>query len=83
MHMFFHGYSKIDVCDQSPLIIQLQSGTPFRMEPVDGFRFLNFDLYNNVLGYGKALGTSIVKPDQDNPGKFTVVTRAVYTFPAN
>ena len=76
-----YGFSRIDVCDQSPVIMWIQSGTPFRMEPVDGQIFLNFDIYNNVLGYGKALGLFIVKPDQDNSGKLHLVGRVVYTFP--
>ena len=31
-----YGFVSIEVCKQSPIIIQVQSGTPFRIEPVDG-----------------------------------------------
>lgn len=49
-----YGYLSIDVCEQSPVNIQYTSPTPIRQEPVDGAILLNFDLYNNVLGYGKS-----------------------------
>ena len=82
-NFMIYGFSRFDVCAQSPVIIRIQSGTPFRQEPVDGQIFLNFDLYNNALGSGKALGSFSVKPDRDIPGKFRLVTRVVYTFPNN
>ena len=72
-----YGFTKIDICDQSPVI---QTATPFRQEPVDEAFHLNFDLYNRVLGHGKALGTFTIKPEQ---GKFRFVSRVVFTFPAN
>ena len=78
-----YGFTKIDVCDQSPVIIQFKTATPFRSEPVDGSRNLNFDIYNRVLGHGKALGAYTVKPDLKNPGKFRFVARVVFTFPTN
>ena len=77
-----YGFSKINVCDQSPMIIQFQTATPFRHEPVDGTTFLNFDLYDRVLGRGKALGAYTVKPDTKEPGKYRIIARVVYTFPA-
>ena len=75
-----YGYDIIDVCEQSPVIVQFQNASPFRMEPVDGIYFANYDTYNQVLGYGKALGLSSLKPDKDSPGKFRLVFRLVYTF---
>ena len=75
-----YGFSQVDVCDQSPVTIQFHTPTPFRQEPIDGSYFLNFDLYNQVLGHGKAIGTFSIKPDEDHPGKFRFVSRVVYTF---
>ena len=77
-----YGYNRFDVCDQSPVIVQIETSIPIRQEPVDGGGFLHFDTYNNVLGHGKALGTFTMKPDKENPGKFHLVTRNVFTFPA-
>ena len=74
-----YGYDVIDVCDQSPVIVQFQSASPFRSEPVDGMFFANYDIYNRVLGYGKALGIVSIKPGQDS-GKFHLIFRLVYTF---
>ena len=78
-----YGYDIIHVCDQSPVDVQFQNASPFRREPVDGAVFLNFDIYNNILGYGKALGFSSTKPDPDNPGKYRIIIRVVFTFPAS
>ena len=76
-----YGYARLDACDQSPITIQFQTATPIRQEPVDGAIFLNFDIYNSVLGYGKAQGSVIIKPDKKNPRKFHVAVRSVFTFP--
>ena len=70
-----YGLYTIDICDQSPVIIQFQTATPGRREPVDGAGFLNFDVYNNVLGHGKAIGTQITLLSK----KFR--SQIVFTFP--
>ena len=75
-----YGFSIIDVCDQSPIIIQIQSAIPFRREPIDGTYILDFDLYSRVLGYGKASGLCTIKPDPENPGKYRYVNKNVFTF---
>ena len=36
----------------SPVIIQFQTATPFRSEPIDGIKVFSYDLYNRVLGRG-------------------------------
>ena len=77
-----YGYNIFDTCYQSPVVIQIQNASPFRREPVDGAVFLNFDIYNNILGYGKALGFSSTKPEPDNPGKYRIIIRVIFTFPA-
>ena len=78
----YYGYYNIDVCQQSPIIIQFQSGSPIRQVPVDGINVINGDLYSQVLGYGKAEGVFSVKPSPDEPGKFHASARSVFTFPA-
>ena len=75
-----YGYDVIHVCDQSPVIVQYQNAIPTRLEPVDGTYSADYDIYNQVLGYGKALGIARLKPDPDNPGKFRLILRLVYTF---
>ena len=70
-----YWFMAIAICDQSPVIIQFQTATPGRREPVDGAGFLNFDVYNNVLGHGKAIGTQITFPSK----KFCSLL--VFTFP--
>ena len=77
-----YGFYNIDVCQQSPVIIQIQSGSPARAEPIDGFVIINFDLYNRVLGHGKAQGTASFTPVPDNPGQIRVTLRNAFTFPA-
>ena len=77
-NVLLYEFSKIDVCDQSPVVIVGQSVTPFRREPVDGFTFMNFDLYSHVLGHGKAIGLFRVQPAAEHPGKFhTTASRLV------
>ena len=73
-----YGYYIIDVCDQSPVIIQFQNASPFRREPVDGAFVLDLDIYNQVLGYGKALGVASRKPVET--GQFSLVARVAFTF---
>ena len=78
-----YGYHILHVCSQSPVIIQAQSASPIRQVPVEAVSYLDVDVYNQVLGYGKAIGTVGSKPDPDFPGEFRLVARVVYTFPAN
>ena len=77
-----YGYHIFDVCSQSPIIIQVQSASPFRRVPFDGLLSIDYDAYNQVLGYGKALGIVSNKPDPDFPGVSRYITRLVYSFPA-
>ena len=79
-----YGFYNIEVCKQNSIIIQYQCGTPFRIEPVDGIAVFNSELYNRVLGHGRAQGIVIVIPDPaaDEPGRFRVTLRSTLTFPA-
>ena len=79
----FYGFYNIPVCEQSPVIIQYQSGTPLRAEPIDGTSIINCDLYNRVLGFGKANGVVTVVPDENQPGRFRATFRNAFTFPLN
>ena len=74
-----YGYHIFFVCDQSPVVVQFQNAIPFRQDPV-GTTIVDFDIYNQVLGYGKAHGILSIKPDDENPGQFRNVVRLVYTF---
>ena len=77
-----YGFNNIDVCQQSPLIIQYQSRTPIRIEPIDSVFIYNSDLYSNVLGYGKAQGIATISPDPEEPEKYRFINvKTVYTFP--
>ena len=79
--LMVYGFYNIPVCEQSPVIIQYQSGTPFRVEPIDGFGIINCQLYNSVLGYGTARGVLNVKPDGN--GKYHAIVRNVFAFPGH
>ena len=81
--LIVYGFYNIEVCSQSPVIIQYKSGTPFRMEPIDGFGIINCDLYNQVLGHGKALGVAFSVPTTDDSGRFFVTVRNSFTFPSS
>ena len=78
-----YGFYSIRVCQQSPVIIQYQSRSPVRQEPVNGTSILDFDLYSRVLGNGKAQGLFTTTPSVDDPGKYRLVTRNVFTFEQN
>jgi hypothetical protein len=77
-----YGFHNIEVCEQSPVIIQFQTASPIRQEPIDGTYFFNADLYNRVLGYGKARSAYTVEPDLENPGQYRFLVRVVFTFKA-
>ena len=78
-----YGFFIIDVCQQSPVIIQGQTANPVRAVPVDGTVTVNLDLYNTVLGHGKARISGSVTPDQERPGESRLELVNVLTFPAN
>ena len=79
--LIVYGFYNIPVCVQSPVIIQYQSGTPFRAEPIDGFGIINCQLYNRVLGFGTARGIGSIQPDGN--GNFHTIIRNVFTFPGH
>ena len=76
----FYGFYNIDACEQSPVIIQYQSGSPIRRVAVDGFHVTNNDLYSHTLGYGKAQGVFILTQDPEEPDEFHLSGRNVFTF---
>ena len=80
--ILFYGFFNIDVCQQSPVIIQYQTSVPFRAEPIDGLAPLYIDVYNHVLGHGKAQGVARIFPHPTEPGQYRVVGRNVFTFPS-
>ena len=76
-----YGFYHIDVCQQSPVIIQLQSATPVRFVPVDGITVFTHDLYSRALGYGRAQGSIVARPDPDDPRYIRYTVRNALTFP--
>ena len=52
--ILLYGFYNIDVCEQSPIIIQFQTGTPTMQINVAGniVFVYNYKLYNHVLGHG-------------------------------
>ena len=81
-NVIVYGFYVVDVCAQSPVIIQLQASSPIRQVPIDaGVNIINYDIYSRVLGHGKAMGIYTVTQDTNNPAKFHVVTRNAFTFP--
>ena len=81
-NLFLYGVFSVAVCKQSPLLIQFQSNTPIRSEPIDGNFVLNFDLYNAIIGYGKAQGIASINPDPYELDKHHAVLQIVFTFSA-
>ena len=79
-----YGFYNIDMCKQSPIIIQFQTGTPVIRANADGTMVSVFDLklYNQVLGHGQAVGILRVVPNPDDPDKFYATIRNTMTFPA-
>ncbi len=65
-----------------PIIIEYESNTPNRIEPVDGTLIFNLDLFNQELGTGRSLGAIRITPT-DDPGMFQYTYRATITFPAS
>lgn len=78
----YYGYTIMNVCQQSPLIIQVQSRFPERFEPIDGNRVLAFDLYNKVLGYGTAHGVVQITPVPNQPEVDDLAIRLTFVFPS-
>ena len=76
-----YGFYKIESCRQSPVVIQYQCITPLSPNR-DGTLVINCDLYNRVLGYGKALGVSMITFDPDGPSRFRFTGRSTFTFPS-
>ena len=77
-----YGFYSIEVCDQSPVIIQFQSGSPVHQEPTDGAFFLNYELYSQVLGHGNAMGVAVFTPSKESD-QFHLVARNAFTFPVD
>ena len=79
-----YGFYNIDVCKQSPIIIQFQTRTPVIRANADGtmVSVFNLKLYNRVLGHGQAVGILQVTPNPDDPEKFHATIRNTMTFPA-
>ena len=75
-----YGFYSIDACDQSPVTIHYRCGAPIRAEPIDGTFITNCYTYNRVLGHGRAHGIGIFKLDQDDPEKFNVDIKYIFTF---
>ena len=75
-------YTIVNLCEQSQVLIQLQTVPPLRSEPIDGFNIFHHELYSPVLGYGTAEGYNTIRPDPDEPGKFRFTVRNVLSFPA-
>ena len=74
-----YGFYNIPICKQSPLIIQYQSGSPVRIDTVDGFANINCDLFNRELGPGLAQGVFRVTPLGDGNIRYNI--RNLFTFP--
>ena len=77
----FWGFYNIPVCPQSPIVIQLMSGTPLRFEPIDGFAIINNDLFHRSLGNGTAQGIFRATPLPEEPDMLHFNTRIIFTFP--
>ena len=75
-----YGFYHIDICRRSPVIIQFQSDSPLRPEPIDNTYVINLNLHSRELGQGKAYGVFSVKPDPEEPGENHMMGRNAFTF---
>lgn len=74
-----YGFYNIPICKRSPLIIQYQSGSPVRIDTLDGFATINCDLSSRELGPGLAQGLFRVTPLGDGTIRYNI--RNLFTFP--
>ena len=81
-NVLLYGFDVIEVCKQSPIIIQFQSPSPFRAEPIDGIYPSIGDIYSRVLGQGKSSSVYQVYPDSKENGQFRILFQIIYTFPS-
>ena len=75
-----YGFAHIDVCQQSPVIIRYQCDAPFRIDPIYGTLITTCLTCNRVLGHGRPHGAASIKPDPDEPQRFCITIRTVFTF---
>ena len=77
-----YGFYNLPVYEQQPIVIQYNSGTPFRFEPVDGFGIINCELHHRILGEGVAQGVFRVTETGED-GMVHVSIRNLFTFPGH
>ena len=77
-----YAFISIDVCKQSPLLINQVSRYPSRFEPIDGTEIFIADIYNNVLGHGTAHGLALYAPDPKDPETYYLSLRFTFVFPS-
>ena len=78
-HELIYIFIKVDVCQQSPLVIQCQSITPTFSDD-DGFSGRNLECFHQFLGRGRLQG-SFGLLLTDDPNIRRVVSRFVINFP--
>ena len=76
-----YAFFRLNICNQSPLILQCQSITPTFRDPA-GFGIRNWECFNQFLGRGLILGAQGVLSTED-PNVRRIVIRHTVTFPAN
>ena len=81
-NLLLYGFDIIEVCQQSPIIIQFQSPSPVRAEPIDEITIILYDTYNRVLGQGIAHSIFQMYPDPKGTGQLRIAFRKIYTFPS-
>ena len=75
----FYGHEYLyDVCEQQGIIFQLESLTPIRSEPSDGWLVINYRVRNRMLGEGVLWG--LYRFTTVNPTTSRLETRQVITF---
>ena len=77
-----YGYYNIPVCAQEPIVVQYNSATPVRFDPVDGYGIINCEVYHHTLGSGVAQGLLRAVPTGE-PNMFHYTFRNLYTFPGH
>lgn len=75
-----YGYHSIEICPQSPFVIQWQNPIPGHPHPVDRYNTIKSDLFHRTLGQGIELGASRIVFHNGDESTYRYEYETVVTF---
>ena len=75
-----YGYHSIEICPQSPFVIQFQNPIPGHPHPVDRYNTIKSDVFHRTLGQGIELGASRIVPHNGDSSMLRYEYETVVTF---